>query len=377
MFNPLEFHWALPLEAAKKNEAQADHSGGIDLEALLEFVSCADKLQIESLLTPFGFHMPDPVALLGRLSAHTERVGFMLAYRSGLMSPTLFVQQVNTLSHLFNGRISLNIICGFSPVEQAYYGDFLSHDERFERAGEYLEICSTLWNTTNPLSYAGKHYQLKDAQLNTKFTSLRSGVRQPKIYLSGNSKIANHTASQHAQCWLRYGDTPEKIAASHSSSAQTDHQPRIPIGLRMSVITRQTREESIEAAFRVVENPDLKWKEFIQTVVDKSDSVAIKSTYELAQKTNSEWLGPNLWSGAVPYRGGPALALVGSFDEVAKEIMRYKFAGVSEFILSGWPTLAEMQGFCKNVLPRVRAMEQLESSIYSSGVGNWQGVSLG
>ncbi|MBH8563569.1 LLM class flavin-dependent oxidoreductase [Nostoc sp. CENA67] len=363
MFNPLKFHWALPIEAAKKNEAQADRSGGIDLEALVEFVSCADKLQIESLLTPFGFHMPDPIALLGRLSAHTERVGFMLAYRAGLMSPTLFVQQVNTLSHLFNGRISLNIICGYSPVEQGYYGDFLSHDERFERAGEYLDICSALWNATNPVSYAGKHYQLQDAQLNTKFTSLRSEVRQPKIYLSGNSKIANHTASQHAQCWLRYGDTPEKIVASHSSIAQTEYKPRIPIGLRMSVIVRQTREESIEAAFRVVENPDLKWKEFIKTVVDKSDSVAVKSTYELAEKANSEWLGPNLWSGAVPYRGGPALALVGNYDEVANEIMRYKFAGVSEFILSGWPTLAEMQGFCDNVLPRVRAMEQLESSI--------------
>ncbi|HEY9602896.1 MAG TPA: LLM class flavin-dependent oxidoreductase [Allocoleopsis sp.] len=362
MRNQLEFHWALPIEAAKKNEAQADRSGGIDLETLLEFVSCADKLQIESLLTPFGFHMPDPVALLGRLSAHTERVGFMLAYRSGLMSPTLFVQQFNTLSHLLNGRISLNMICGFSPVEQAYYGDFLAHDERFERASEYLDICTALWNATSPVNYAGKHYQLKDAQLNTKFTSLRPGVCQPKIYLSGNSKIANHTASQHAQCWLRYGDTPEKIAERHSSSIQIDHPPRIPTGLRMSVIARPTREESIEAAFRVVENPDLKWKDFIQTVVAKSDSVAVKSTYELAQKTNSEWLGPNLWSGAVPYRGGPALALVGSFDEVANELMRYKSVGVSEFILSGWPTLAEMQSFCKNVLPRVRAMEQLESS---------------
>lgn len=363
MSNRLKFHWALPIEAAKQNEAQADRSGGINLEALLEFVRCVDKLEIESLLTPFGFHMPDPIGLLGRLSAYTDRVGFMLAYRSGLMSPTLFVQHVNTLSHLLQGRISLNMICGFSPVEQAYYGDFLSHDERFERAGEYLDICSSLWNATSPVNYAGKHYQLKDAQLNTKFASLQPGVCQPKIYLSGNSTIATHTAAQRAQCWLRYGDTPEKIAERHSSIAQSHNGLKIDTGLRMSVIARPTREESIEAAFRVVENPDLKWKDFIRTVIAKSDSVAIKSTYELAEKTPSDWLGPNLWSGAVPYRGGPALALVGSFDEVADEIMRYKFAGVSEFILSGWPTLAEMQGFCKNVLPRVRAMEQLEYSV--------------
>jgi alkanesulfonate monooxygenase len=360
MFNPLKFHWALPIEAAKKNEAQADHSGGIDLEALLEFVSCADKLPIESLLTPFGFHMPDPIALLGRLSAHTDRIGFMLAYRSGLMSPTLFVQHVNTLSQLLQGRISLNMICGFSPIEQAYYGDFLSHDERFDRAGEYLDICSALWNATSPVNYAGKHYQLKDAQLNTKFASPHMGVCQPKIYLSGNSTIATHTAAQYAQCWLRYGDTPEKIAERHRSIAHSQNGRTMGTGLRMSVIARPTREAAIEAAFRVVENPDLKWKDFIRTVVDKSDSVAIKSTYELAEKTPSDWLGPNLWSGAVPYRGGPALALVGSFDEVANEILHYKLAGVSEFILSGWSTLAEMQSFCENVLPHVRAIEKTE-----------------
>jgi alkanesulfonate monooxygenase len=357
MLSPLKFHWALPIETAKKNEAQADHSGGIDIDALLEFVSCADKLPIESLLTPFGFHMPDPMALLGRLSAHTERIGFMLAYRSGLMSPTLFVQHVNTLSNLLKGPISLNMICGFSPVEQAYYGDFLSHDERFKRAGEYIDICSALWGSTSPVNYTGKYYQLKDAQLNTRFNSPHLGVNQPKIYLSGNSTIASHTAARQAQCWLRYGDTPEKIAERHRSITKSQDGLDIGMGLRMSVIARQTREESLEAAFRVVENPDLKWKEFIRTVVDKSDSVAIKSTYDLAEKSKTEWLGSNLWAGAVPYRGGPALALVGSFDEVANEIMLYKFAGVSEFILSGWPTLSEMQSFCKNVLPRVYALE--------------------
>jgi len=163
----------------------------------LEFVSATDKLQIESLLTPFGFHMPDPIALLGRLSAHTDRVEFMLAYRSGLMSPTLFVQHVNTLSILLKGRISLNMICGFSPVEQAYYGDFLSHDERFDRAGEYLEICSALWNATSPVNYTGKHYKLTDAQLNTKFNSPHFEVDQPKIYLSGNSKVASSLSREN------------------------------------------------------------------------------------------------------------------------------------------------------------------------------------
>ena len=91
-------HWALPVDAKSNGkEAQADHSGQVDLDKLVRFVRQADESPIESLLTPFGFHMPDPFPLLGMLSQVSRRVKYLLAYRPGLMSPTLFVQQVNTL----------------------------------------------------------------------------------------------------------------------------------------------------------------------------------------------------------------------------------------------------------------------------------------
>lgn len=66
---------------------------------------------------------PDPMVLLGWLARECKTIRFMLAHRSGLMSPTLFTQQVNTFSHLLKGRIHLNMIAGFSPAEQAYYGE--------------------------------------------------------------------------------------------------------------------------------------------------------------------------------------------------------------------------------------------------------------
>ena len=42
---------------------------------------------------------------------------------------------------LTGGRVSLNIVAGHSPDEQRYYGDFLTHDERYERTDEFLTIC--------------------------------------------------------------------------------------------------------------------------------------------------------------------------------------------------------------------------------------------
>ena len=43
--------------------------------------------------------------------------------RSGSQSPAVFVQQINTLSALTDGRVSLNVVAGHSPAEQRFYGD--------------------------------------------------------------------------------------------------------------------------------------------------------------------------------------------------------------------------------------------------------------
>ena len=56
--------------------------------------------------------------------------------------------------------------------------------------------------------------------------------------------------------------------------------------------------------------------------------------------------------------GASALALVGAPEDIAEGIMAFKEAGVSHFILSGWPKWDAMLDFGKEVLPRVRQHEQ-------------------
>jgi alkanesulfonate monooxygenase len=90
------------------------------------------------------------------------------------------------------------------------------------------------------------------------------------------------------------------------------------------------------------------------TFVARSDSVSIKATYDLAA---SEWLTDYLWAGAVRSHGATTLALVGTPDVVAAGIMEFARAGVSHFILSGWPKLESMMFFGRHVLPAVRRNE--------------------
>jgi alkanesulfonate monooxygenase len=89
----------------------------------------------------------------------------------------------------------------------------------------------------------------------------------------------------------------------------------------------------------------------------RSDSVAFTSAHRLAQ-AGPEWLTPTLWTGAVPCLGAPALALVGSFDEVAEAILELGELGISQFLFTGWPDEEELARFAAEVRPRLGAVRE-------------------
>jgi len=351
-FMALRFHWRLPFggETSVAARAAQDNLPAIglpDLDAQISFCRTAEQCGIDSLLTDFGFAKPDPILLAAALGMATERIKFIVAYRSGLMSPTTFVQQLNTLSALIDSRFSLNIVAGYSPEEQRAYGDFLSHDERYERTEEFLSICHSFWKRQGEVNFAGNHYRIEKGKLGTPFVS--SERTFPEIFIAGSSEPAQKLAVRHGTCWMRLADKPERLQPDALSVSSQG----IDVGLRVSVIIRPTREEARDFACSLSAGLNTKVKE--QDFVRTTDSRSIKETYALAEQ---EWLTPCLWTGAVRSYGATAIALVGSPEDVAASLMEYKQIGVTQFILSGWPKLDSMVSFGKEVIPIVREKER-------------------
>ncbi len=348
--NGLKFHWCSPLDSGQQKASEKYATGQLDFDGIVDFAQEADELGVDSLLMGISYHMPDPLPMIGALVRETKNVKFILAYRPGLLSPTLFAQVVNTVSWMSDGRIALNLVAGISPVEQAYYGDFLKHDERYARSNEFLEILHRFWRGEKSVSFTGQHYRIEDAQLGLGY----KGEGRPVIYLSGASEVAQKTAIEYGDCWLRYGDTPEGIAQVTGPLLAQDTR----VGIRMHVLSRDTREQALADLAEMMRDPDEDHKAWVKAFVGKSDSAAVQSSFDLADKAEGDWLSPMLYSGAVAYRGGPALCVVGSHQEVADYLYRYKAAGVSEFIFSGWPTRDEMRNFYTRVLPLIREHER-------------------
>lgn len=351
----LRFHWRLPTggERAPASRAQltsVPESGLPDLAAQVPFAQAAEALGIDSLLIDFGWSKPDPILLATALGLATTKVRFIIAHRSGLMGPVTFVQQLNTLSALIGDRFSLNIVAGHSPDEQRGYGDFLSHDDRYARTDEYLLVCRALWADARDVTFEGKHYRVEHARLNTPFISTQRAF--PETYIAGNSPPARTLSLTRGSCWMRLADAPDQVAADARQVLADGGEA----GMRIAIVGRRTHAEAVEAAQALAASAGTKFddKGAERRFITRSDSVSMHALDALADQ---EWVRPWLWSGLVRSHGAAALALVGDPDELASAFLEYARAGVTQFIISGWPKLEEMQFFGEHVLPRVRTRE--------------------
>ena len=352
----LRFHWMLPKggEVGMKTAQETSRvlttkttskASMPDMEGWLNFSRCAEEVGIESVLMSFSRYEPDTLVIAAALGQVTKKLKFIVAYRTGFMQPATFVQQVNTLSGLIEGRVALNIVAGSSAAEQRGYGDYLDHDERYERAGEFLEICHAFWRNNGEVAFEGKYFKVESGQLSTPFLAPDRGA--PEIYVSGHSEQAQQLAQQQGDGWLRLIDTPEKLAPF----AQRSREFGIELCLRLAVICRPTRAEAIAAARAML--PDEETEKQERRILNSSESQTLKQA--LAAADDVGWMNENLWAGLVPFYGSSAITMVGSPEELAAAFLAYKEIGITQFIISGWPKLEEMMIFGREVIPLVQS----------------------
>jgi len=318
-----------------------------DMEGWVKFARRAEESGIESVLLSFSRYEPDTILIACAVGQATTKLKFIVAYRMGLMQPTTFVQQINTLSGLIGGRVALNVVAGSSMAEQRGYGDFLDHDERYARAEEFLEICGSFWRSDNEVDFTGKYCRVEGGKLHTPF--LAPDRKAPEIYVSGHSEQAQQLALTRGSSWLRLIDTPEKLAPMVGGFREQG----IEVSLRLGIICRPTHEEALSAGRAMLPGEEIGKEE--RAILSKSDSQTLKQA--LAAADDVGWLNRNLWAGLVPYYGSSAMTLLGSYEDLAERFLEYKRIGITQFIISGWPKLDEMVIFGREVLPLVRKAE--------------------
>jgi len=335
--------WQTPREAARcRIESLQSTSPAVrsDLTGWTHFAHHAEDAGIDSVLISFSRYEPDPFLVACALGQAVHKLKFIIAYRSGLMQPTTFVQQMNTVSALVQGRVSFNIVAGSSSEEQRGYGDYLSHDERYARAEEFLAVCNAFWRANGEVNFEGKHYRVEQAKLATPFVA--ADKRAPEIFVSGHSEQSERLALSQGTCWLRVVESPLKLEPIVARTRARG----LGVCLRCCLLCRPTREEAIEAAQSLLPADAGE-----STTTLKDDSQMYREGNEL--KSDAFWPEPWLWTGLVPHYGPVWTTMIGTPDELASAFLEYERIGVTEFIISGWPEVDTVDLFGGEILPRI------------------------
>jgi alkanesulfonate monooxygenase len=347
---PLAIHWFLPTGGDGRDVVPNGPDGlrPPTHEYLAQVAMACDQLGFGAALTPCGTACEDAWLATAPLIPLTRRLKFLVAFRPGLLSPTLAAQMASTYQRMSGGRLLVNVVIGAEPAEVARFGDFADKDSRYERAGEFLEIMRRAWGPA-PVDFEGSYYRVEGA------TTRAVPEPRPLVYFGGASTAAEKVAATHADVYLAWGEPPgmvrERVDRMRVLADKAAREPDRPLrfGIRFHAITRDTADEAWDEADRLLRGMDpaavaAARADFAATRSEgqrRMAELSAGSTDGVPEDPRDLLVHPNVWAGIGLVRGGAGTALVGSHTEVADRIEEYRDLGFDEFILSGYPHLEE------------------------------------
>src|ERR1700686_2702670 len=137
--------------------------GKISREWVVDFTRMHEQWDYDSVLVGYYASAAEGFGVALYAADHTERIKFLIAHRPGSVAPALAARQVATFDQLTQGRMSLHIIAGTTDQDQASEGDFLPKNDRYRRAGEYLNVMRRMWTSETPFDHHGEFYRVEGA----------------------------------------------------------------------------------------------------------------------------------------------------------------------------------------------------------------------
>jgi FMN-dependent oxidoreductase (nitrilotriacetate monooxygenase family) len=164
-----------------------------------------------------GMSIPrqEPTVVATLMAAATTRLGIVPTLSTFAYAPYLTARIIGTLDQISGGRAGWNMVTGSSDLSAKNFGmeQLPPHDQRYDMADEYIDICKQLWGSWEPgaivadrgsgvlidpakvrtIDYTGRYYSSRGP--------LNSGPcpqGQPVIAQAGGSDRGRRFAATHA-----------------------------------------------------------------------------------------------------------------------------------------------------------------------------------
>ena len=215
-----------------------------------------------------GIQVPgnDPTLLLPLLAHETTHLGFIVTYSTSYFPPFITAKTFSSLDHFTRGRIGWNIVTSYlQSATRNGLGEMLNHDERYDKAEEYMDVCYKLWELSweddalvydqkndsliNPdrvhlIKHAGKHFNVEGPHMSTP-----TRQRTPFLVQAGQSTRGYAFSTKHAEAQFVVFQTRERARAGEKLVRELEAQAgRSPGSLKLmqgiGVVVAETEREA-------------------------------------------------------------------------------------------------------------------------------------
>lgn len=198
--------------------AQVCERGKLDMVFFADFAYIFDAYQDSpAMALRYAAQTPlhDPVPLLSWMAAATSRIGLATTFAVSQQHPFYVARLFATLDHLTRGRVGWNVVT-FANRHETFTTapETQDHDQRYERAEEFLQVCYRLWQSWDDdalvmdpdtgvfadpskihrLDHVGSYFRSRGPLHVTP-----SPQRRPVIIQAGASGRGRDFAAQHAE----------------------------------------------------------------------------------------------------------------------------------------------------------------------------------
>jgi long-chain alkane monooxygenase len=173
----------------------------------------------------------DPLLLVPALAQVTRQLGFAVTVSATYEPPFAHARRMSTVDHLTKGRVGWNVVTSYLDNAARNFGldGQIEHDDRYERAEEYLQVCYQLWEGswedgavlrdrengvfTDPsrvhyIDHDGRYFRVAGPHL-----SEPSPQRTPVMFVATGSPRGKRLAGEHAEAVFLASSSVEKVAA--------------------------------------------------------------------------------------------------------------------------------------------------------------------
>ncbi|GAB7142577.1 LLM class flavin-dependent oxidoreductase [Mycobacterium riyadhense] len=169
--------------------------------------------------------------VLGVLAQATSKIGLGATYSTTYYAPFHVARTFATLDHLSGGRAAWNVVTSVNDSEAQNFGvkAHLGHDERYDRADEFMDVVTGLWDTwedgailhhrasgqyadpvkVHELGHEGQYFSARGP-----LTVPRTPQGRPVIIQAGSSGRGREFASRWAEL-IFTGDPGIDVARTH------------------------------------------------------------------------------------------------------------------------------------------------------------------